>query len=825
MAGKRYRHIFLKGATSAQDFTTSRSPRISSTIPNRDRPKHSIYLQKRLDAAWRKIKERQAVVHVERHGAYIEFIGESGFDLPINSLENRQSGIRLLNVRKETVNGSERTLATVYVPHKQRGYFLKKIQVYATEVTPKKGEPKNAKLVNSISNIRRAVLESFWCVDEQASIPGENPEWVEVWLSSDIDDVIGRFETLLQRNEIRRIGGQLRFPERAVVIILANRRDIERLIEESDDIAELRIAKEVATIFLELENCEQLALVQELLARSKVDSDDDVAVTILDSGVNNGHLLIQPILADEDLHCSWDSEWGVSDDRGHGTLMAGMAAYGDLLDALNSIAPVRISHRLESVKILPPPPEQNPRRLWGYLTAQGLSRAEIQAPERKRIVCMAVTSTDFRDRGRPSSWSAAVDKLTSGSEDDVQRLFVVSAGNIDGSDRWRDYPDVNLTDEIHDPGQAWNALTVGAYTEKVTIRDETLQSYKPLAPAGGLSPFSTTSTTWSSRKWPIKPDLLFEGGNVALGPNDSIFDTEDLKLLSTYHNPQVAQFAPFAATSAATAQASWMAAQIQKQYPEAWAETIRGLMVHTAEWSDTMKQQFLPMSPIKSDYAKLLRICGYGVPSLNRSLYCAANSLTLISQAKLQPFDRRDSRYVTKDMHLYNLPWPSDLLLELGESQVKMRVTLSYFIEPGPWELGWENRYRYPSHALRFEINGPGEIEGEFTRRVNKQARIDGEPPGTEGASSHWIIGEARNVGSIHSDIWEGTAADLAASHLVAIYPVVGWWRERHHLERWNRRCRYTLIVSIYPPSVDIDIYTPVAAQIGIPVPIEVAAM
>jgi hypothetical protein len=380
-----------------------------------------------------------------------------------------------------------------------------------------------------------------------------------------------------------------------------------------------------------------------------------------------------------------------------------------------------------------------------------------------------------------------------------------------------------LTNEVHDPGQAWNPLTVGAFTTKVQINDATLKNYLPIAPPGGLSPYSTTSTTWPIRKWPIKPEIVVEGGNTARGPNGSTFDPEDLKLLSTYYDPQTAQFAPFCATSAASAQAAWMAAQIQARYPDAWPETIRALMVHASNWTNTLKSQFLPPSPTKGDYARLLRICGYGVPNLDDALFCAANSLTLISQADLQPFDQIGvGRYVTRDMHLYRLPWPSAVLSDLGETQVRMRVTLSYFIEPGPGEIGWENRYRYASHGLRFEVNGPGESEDDFIRRVNDQAREDGEHPGTEGPGERWLIGSARNVGSIHSDIWQGRAADLAASNMIAVYPTVGWWRERHHLNRWGKRCRYSLIVSIHTPEEDIDIYTPVIQQIGIPIEIQI---
>jgi hypothetical protein len=54
-----------------------------------------------------------------------------------------------------------------------------------------------------------------------------------------------------------------------------------------------------------------------------------------------------------------------------------------------------------------------------------------------------------------------------------------------------------------------------------------------------------------------------------------------------------------------------------------------------------------------------------------------------------------------------------------------MRITLSYFIEPGPGEIGWKNKCRYPSHGLRFHLNSPGESKDEFVDRINKTTRED----------------------------------------------------------------------------------------------------
>ena len=560
-----------------------------------------------------------------------------------------------------------------------------------------------------------------------------------------------------------------------------------------------------------------------------------MAVCLLDTGVNNGHPLLAPVLRDEDC-LSVNPDWGGHDhdsaNHGHGTRMAGIAAYGDLRACLAGGEAIFLRHCLESVKLLPPPPDTNQPDLWGFLTAQGVSRAEIGAPQRKRIVCMAVTASDTRDRGRPSSWSGAMDQLTAGVDNgdagSNRRLVVLSAGNLADLQRAADYPASQCKDSVHDPAHAWNVLTVGAYTALDRIEEETYAGYEPIAAKGALSPFSTTSLNWKN-KWPLKPEIVMEGGNLGRDGNGFVTECEDLSLLTTFWKPTENHFYPFNMTSAAAAQAAWFAARIQSAYPDIWPETVRALMVHSAEWTDALKAQFLPPQHTKTDRERLLRICGYGVPDLERALYSAANSLTLISQAELQPYDKKDKKegsgFKTNEMHFYDLPWPGDVLLHLPwQTPVQMRVTLSYFIEPGPGEIGWQDRYRYASHALRFDVNSPGEDKDDFLKRINKAAREEDEGhPGTSSASDHWVFGaNARNKGSIHSDIWQGTAADLAQSHFMAVYPIVGWWRERSHLGKWQSRTRYAFVVSISTPEEEVDIYTPVANQVGITVPVSV---
>ena len=449
--------------------------------------------------------------------------------------------------------------------------------------------------------------------------------------------------------------------------------------------------------------------------------------------------------------------------------------------------------------------------------------AEINAPNRNRVVCIAVTADDTRDQGRPSSWSAQLDQLSSGADDDSHRLIIVSAGNNTAGTlaAAKSYPDIQLNDSVHDPAQSWNALCVGAYTNLDEISDPTLTGYRAVAPKGGLSPFTTTSTTWEENKWPLKPELVLEGGNLAIDDTGFATECDDLRLLSTHHKPQDGHFYHFGMTSASAAQLSHMCGQLQALNADYWPETIRGLLIHSAQWPENLKAQFIEDNK-KTSYKRLLSICGYGVPNIQRAMHSAQNSLTLIAQEHLQPFDKKkNGGYRTRDMHFYELPWPKSTLLELpDETPVEMRITLSYFVEPGPGAIGWKDRYRYASHALRFDLNSPEESKEEFARRINTEARnADNGKPETKSPSDHWVLGsQARDRGSVHSDIWQGTAADLAASNLIAISPKIGWWRERSYLGRWNKNARYSLIVSIDTPDETIDLYTPVAISITPPI-------
>ncbi len=813
-----YRHILLPNTATVEQYTSPKGgPRGPFKIPPRNRISHSAHLLRQLEEACqesiRLSQEGKAFGVTAEDGIYLSFESDPGFELKLDSLESAQSGIELLSVRKI----DERQWATVFVPAGQLKHFVKKVEDFRDKSTSITQNPKNQPLVGSISDIRIATLESLW-TDERTLFPGMEEEiWWEVWLRTGAG---GTTTAENLRKFAPRIGlrigeGEITFPERSILLVFGNIAQMTRSLDLLNCIAEVRKAKDNPEIFMRMALHEQAEWVSEASERIRPALLDDVSVCLLDTGVNRSHPLIEGSLASADMH-AYDPAWGTSDHHGHGTELAGLTLYGDLVDLFTGNMPVQLSHRLESVKILPPAGyEDNDPRLYGDITRECVARAEITAPYRKRIVSMAVTAPDFRDRGRPSSWSAAIDQLTSGAEDGQRRLLVLSAGNTDCKFRHL-YPENNITEAVHDPGQAWNALCVGAYTEKTEIDPKEYPGWRPIAPAGDLSPSSCCSATWQSL-WPIKPDIVMEGGNDAINPGTGWADVVDsLQLLTTNWRPADRLLTVAGETSAATALAARMAAIIQAEYPDFWPETVRALMVHSADWTTVMKSRFSPLSN-RGNMLRLLQLYGYGVPHLTRALKSAANSLTLIVQNELQPYDRIDGQYKTRDIHIHALPWPVDALESISDTQVEMRVTLSSFIEPNPAERGWRTKHTYHSHGLRFDVKTPTEDINQFRWRVNKAARDKEDHIDSKSDASEWDLGpQLRSRGSLHSDRWHGTAAALAQRECLAVFPVNGWWKERHHLERWNRSARYSLIVTISTPEMNVDLYTPVLNRIAV---------
>ena len=832
-------HLFVTGFTETRPFKSTLSVR-KAPIPQREREPHGQRLLKQLaalsaDAA--SIEQRRAELELPRNvGMTIALEVTPAGAIDYQQLEWRRDGIEVLSV----VDAGGSDIVALHVPDGRLAAFEKRVKDYLAKDTAS-GKPANAALVNAIADFRKAAFDELWTDEIHPPLDAGQAAWCQVWLRHG-DEVPAnardQFEELAARFGIVVDAGFVTFPGRVVVAAHGSRESLEAALELLDMVAEIRGIAPTAEFFLaDLKPFEQVDWVKDLEARTRFGGAATASyVTLLDTGVNHGHPLLAGGLDAADMHAI-DPAWNTTDHHGHGTEMAGLVLHGDLTSPLASTQAHAVPHRLESVKILPPN-GQNAAHLYGWVTAQAAAKVEAAGVERRRTFAMMTTSVG-KTAGLPSEWSATIDRMAFGfkcapvigdtqdvEEGSTPRLFVLAAGNVAWPD-WVGYPSRNDLSPIENPAQAWNALTVGACTDLTHIDTVKWPSLTALAPAGSLSPSSTTSLLWR-RTWPFKPDVVAEGGNGSLDAGKQVaVGPESLRVLTTSHDMTQTPIAESGDTSAAAADVARICGHLGNRYADYWPETIRALVVHGAHHTSAMRGT-LPIVPLKKDKENLLRRFGYGAVNLGDSLYSSNRRATLVLQEAITPYKLDGSDVKLGGLNMHALPWPVEELQRIADKSVALRVTLSYFVEPNPSRRGWQSKFRYQSHGLRFAVKGSTETDERFGQRINKLEREEREEGDDEALGdpdvAHWFLGaQLRSRGSIHSDEWRGTAAQLAAKSHIAVFPVGGWWKDWKDSERYMTQVRYALVVTLEViEDVDVDVYTPIANMLQVPVVVDV---
>lgn len=715
--------------------------------------------------------------------------------------------------------------AVVFVPDDARAFLVARLQNYGRDPG---NEPRpDAEKFESVGKIIGTdALALFTPALEHEVI---EPVWWEVWVReaprrADLVAAAAQRAGLVVHAE------RLIFPDTVVLHVHGvSRTVLEFLSRAPGAFVEVRRATDTIQVFLQEDRGLGVGPadhVVELLARVTPPVQDAPVICVLDSGVAAAHPLIAKGITGA---WTYDDAWGTDDHirhGGHGTGLAGLVLYGDLFAAMADQRDLRLTHSVESVKYLTPPGFQQPTvPSYGAITQGAVAIAEINGGQKARTFCIA-SSTDLCSATQPSSWSGAVDQLASGStlaDRSVQepptktakRLIVIAAGNVQGGQR----EEIVRRSAIEDPAQSWNALTIGGYTAKDVI-DPFELGVRALAKANDVSPFSRGSNTIASDLTPIKPEVLFEAGNMAVDNGDNCDWRPSLSLLAAGSDVANEPLLPFWATSAAAAMAGNYLGRLKAELPGLWPETYRALTVHSADWIGPMRSRLIGTGlhwkgAKKGPRQEILREVGYGVPNLNRAIKSAKNDMVLLAQSEIQPFSKtpEGATATYNEIHFYDLPWPKAALEALENGLVVMKVTLSYFIEPNLSGRAATRPDTYRSFGLRFAMKKRRESLAAFKKRYAALLATEKEPPVEE--KDYWLLGpNAISAGSLHCDLWRGPAVDLAGHDAIAIYPVGGWWKSHLGQKRMNDKARYALAISIDGRGHAVDLHNEIAQQV-----------
>jgi hypothetical protein len=683
--------------------------------------------------------------------------------------------------------------------HNQRANLaplFRKVSQYADpEKRTKKGERKNKALLAPLEEMRLATLSDLsdgWLRAED--LDPEDQILVELWAG----------------------GGTLASEERRARVKAALSEFLERRQLAVDRLGSFE-ATEHDIYMLELSGAALMELPTELPdvyrlsppERPDVPEDRDpyeppelpevegpaegvTAVAILDTGVAERHPLLEHAMLAQGSS-SIPGEESSADRNGHGSKMAGLSAYGELGEALAQ-GPLRSRCTLQNQRIFAADGTTVAPEFMLERTRDAVLEAEAVNAAR-RVFNLSI-GAPTRTPGDRTAWGNGVDQLA--YNDGRGRLVSVAAGNEPTHTRPRpaDYPNRNLVVGLTSPGEAINAVTVGAITDR-DVLDDADPARSPLARRGQLCPVSRCDTGGTRA---IKPDVVAEGGNLSTNGTDTRADAK-MQLLSTSHEHATSSWiARTAATSAATAQVSGMLAEIWNANPSRWPQTIRGLLIHSARWTAPMYAQF-------ENRRDRLRAFGYGQPDIEVAARSILERPTLILEQRIFP-ERIIRR--GREMHFLKLPMPDAELNQLGDSSVEITVTLSYFVEPN------ENRYRrFESAGLRWALQRPLEEESDFHKRINRLERELADDYEDTTEDLPWEVGpQARSRGTVQSDRARVPASELTGGRAIAVWPVGGWWRDlglRHDVP-----IAYSLIITIDAGEEEVDLYTPILNEISI---------
>lgn len=176
---------------------------------------------------------------------------------------------------------------------------------------------------------------------------------------------------------------------------------------------------------------------------------DAPTVCVVDSGLQEGHLWLEPAVDAESSHCFLPGrEDEVADqvrDGGHGTRVAGAVLYGETIPKEGE---VRLEAWIQNARVLGDDCRM-PRELFPPTVLREVVRQYHEGPRHTRIFNHSINSDSPCRTRHMSAWAAEIDRLC--GERDV--LVIQSAGNIDDAvlvDRGRNYPNYPRRAQVPD---------------------------------------------------------------------------------------------------------------------------------------------------------------------------------------------------------------------------------------------------------------------------------------------------------------------------------------------------------------------------------------
>lgn len=477
--------------------------------------------------------------------------------------------------------------------------------------------------------------------------------------------------------------------------------------------------------------------------------DDAARVCILDTGINTNHPLLAPAVGETCRFITADGDGSDSgmDDNGHGTMVAGIALYGDL-EACNEANFWQPELWLLGGKVLDEHAEYDLETIENTLTKAVHYFVEHH---QCRIFNLSLGNANAPYQGRHVQGMAyLLDMLAR----QLDVLFVVSTGNFDGSgdpevpkNSWRDeYPEYLLAEQsvIIDPAPALNVLTVGSLVRhNATDQAQDYPEITDLAPANKHQPSQFTRHGPSVRG-AIKPELMATGGNRAIHARRKPhyrFTDRRLGVLSCNHQfVGNTLFNESCGTSFSAPYITHLAGRLLNNYPDASANLLRALLVNHSRMIDAAKQTFSEQMVAAYDDGHRNKphvdVAGYGKVDEDNLYRSTEDAVVLLAEEQIED----------DATQFFELPLPDDFLRSTRASR-EIHATLAY---SPPVRT---TRMEYRASRIQYRLVSGVSLEA-VQKHFNNDNKNDVEHKSDSSTGNREYGSEQRDRGTVQHSIW-----------------------------------------------------------------------
>lgn len=412
--------------------------------------------------------------------------------------------------------------------------------------------------------------------------------------------------------------------------------------------------------------------------------ENSTGILIIDSGIISNHPLLEKCVGGEENFQT--GEKGTQDTTGHGTAVAGCAAYGDIkkciedkrFDPSNWIFSAKVMYAEKDFNGNVVNATYDPEKLIEHQFKDAVESFLSTYEYHIKVVNISLGNSNevwHKNYTRQLPLAALIDEL---AYTYPEVTFIVSAGNQDPrkiydsiSDIADNYPKYLLKNEdfkIINPATSALAITVGSIADQVKVEKERYdadQIKKAIADEYQPSPFSRTGHGINAM---VKPELVEYGGNLILYKNYGRISEDTGGKIALLNNQTTENIIRFdCGTSFSAPKVACLAGRIANKFPHKSANFINNMLLIGADYPFVPDEHFYGSKNKDNALKEHLSVCGFGVSDYDRAINSFDNRAVLFDEGQIG----------LNQIKVYSLQLPEIFFSEAGKKKITVALTFN----------------------------------------------------------------------------------------------------------------------------------------------------